>query len=54
MIIYIYIYIERERERENKIVLVSLSEGAMEGGRKKENVGELNNIETTHLYMNVI
>jgi hypothetical protein len=38
MCIYIYIYIYIQWERENKIVLVSLSEGTMGGGRGKENV----------------
>jgi hypothetical protein len=38
MITYIYIYIYSNRE--NKIVLVGLYEGAMGGGREKENVRE--------------
>jgi hypothetical protein len=46
MIIYIYIYmclciyIYIYSDRENKIVLVSLFEGSMGGGREKENVRE--------------
>jgi hypothetical protein len=43
---YVIIYIDTHThthiysDRENKIVLVSLSEGAMGGGREKENVTE--------------
>jgi hypothetical protein len=41
-------------ERENNIVLVGLSEGTVGGRRGKENVRELKNIETPHLYRNII